>query len=386
MKSQALIGATHHLEMFAQQIVEEISASQKDLESIRTAEASGFDALRQNLSSNEQHLEDVLQQVNATISILRTASVAARLLEEYLALVGAFIGIHPFALSTYRFLQNMGTALDVACAQAIESVCTPLMPPAPLRLIDDPHLPLEALHTLALTTASPHLHQLAGNHPDLRFIELPDGGMVAAVGDIDSAESVVTFVAGLRSSDPASWDKQITNTRNLANATGGAGVVWLGYQAPSSLMEGIRQQPAQHAGAALSDFQRALSQRNPQQRRVVVGYSYGSAVAGHAAMHENGLHADDLVFVGSPGVPATHASQLSLHGDSPQVHAFTTPTDPIVLTTGPRGGTHGTDPASKDFGANVWRSGLLGGHAMYFDDPRAMEVFERELRREDARR
>lgn len=379
MRSQALVHAATQAENLAQQVSRESDFLRDDIASLNTAHSPAFQALRSTLDSTKGRLADTHQQVTTVASILRSASVAARLLEEYLAMVSAFIGIHPFAQTTYSMLQGMGKALDIACAQAIESVCTPLMPPSPLRLIDEPHLPLDALHTLAMSTAPPHIRELAEKHDDLRLIELPDGGLVAAIGDIDEASSVVTFVAGLHSSDPAGWDKQIANTRNLATATGGAGIVWLGYQAPSSLTGGLRQAPARHAGSQLADFQRALSQRNPKQRRIVVGYSYGSAVAGHAAVGESGLHADELVFVGSPGVPARHVSELTLHGKGPQVHAFTTPTDPISFTTGPRTGTHGTDPASYSFGANVWKTGLLGDHGMYFDDPRAMDVFAREL-------
>ena len=96
-------------------------------------------------------------------------------------------------------------------------------------------------------------------------------------------------------------------------------------------------------------------------------------MVGHTAQSSSGLNADDLVFVGSPGVNADHVSELGFDPDD--VHASTAENDNITLTTG---FVHGEDPASEKFGATQFSSnkgseprfGTLpfgAAHSEYFD-------------------
>lgn len=315
------------------------------------------------------------QKIIQVAGVLETTASLQSVLDEAIlrvtALADVVLGYSTFAHIVLSQLNALGHALDWACAREIDALCTAPLEPAPKSWAQLPEMHPDAVHELLLPDAPPHVVQLAEDHPDLRLLELPDGGLVAAVGDIDSADTVTTFVAGVGSSDAASWSTQIDSTRALTRASGkdAAGIVWLGYRAPEDLLHGVAKAPARKGGAALAEFQRELARRNPGQRRVVLGYSYGSVVAGQAAASSEGLYADDLVLLGSPGVGVNHVSELQLIGDAPQVHAATAPGDPIALPTGPMAGVHGPDPTHRFFGAEVWDLDSLGNHSSYWENP-----------------
>ena len=113
-----------------------------------------------------------------------------------------------------------------------------------------------------------------------------------------------------------------------------------------------------------------------------IGYSYGSTTVGHGA-HDEGLAADDIVVVGSPGLgeDTDHARDLGIDPD--HVWAGANSNDPVA-DLGNRGALHletfgglglGDDPVEDDFGANRFqaestsRGGLnpFADHAKYFD-------------------
>lgn len=270
---------------------------------------------------------------------------------------------------------TLGNVLDWQCANAIRLLCTPTWPSGTtLGTYHD--LDLAAVHEMVLLE-NPDLVALAQAHPDATFLEAPGGGVVAAFGDIDTAPAVATYIPGVGSADPGRWAGSFANARAVHQATGAATVAWIGYNAPASLDRALNKEPARHAGAQLRRFQRDLRARNPHARLTVIGYSYGSVVAGTAA-REQPLIADSLVLVGSPGVPADTATDLHLTGRG-GVHAVTAPGDPIDLAAGPRGGVHGTDPTSRRFGAHVWEVGP-GDHGSYWKDPAFFDALREIVR------
>lgn len=304
------------------------------------------------------------------LRVAQVLSVTAGLQEELdaaahraIALADRVTGSLPLVTLFLRDLHALGEVLDHVCARQIDLLCTPLPDVAPTRLADTPDLDLRAVHELNMLSPS------APAHPGLQVLEVGEGRLVAAVGDLTSADSVTTIVAGVGSSDPAGLPGHVDRARAVAAATGGAAVIWLGYRAPESVAHALAREPARAAGAELRSFQRELTRRFPDQRRIVVGHSYGSVVAGAAASGSGGLHADHLVLVGSPGAGVAHAGQLALLGDDPQVHAMTNPSDPIGLTVTEGAGVHGPDPTTPGFGAAVWPSDASGTHASYWEDP-----------------
>lgn len=300
------------------------------------------------------------------LRVAQVLTVTARLQEELddaarraVLLADRVAGASSLVALFLRDLHSLGDLLDHACARQIDVLCTPVAPAPVRRLADAPDLSVGAVHELNMLT---HPLDLP---PDVQVLEVGEGRLVAAVGDLERADSVVTIVAGTGSSDPERLPVHLNRARTIAQATGGASVLWLGYRAPAGLGQALAHEPARAAGADLQAFQRELARRHPDQRRVVLGYSYGSVVAGRAASRGGGLYADDLVFLGSPGVGVDHAAQLTLLGEDPQVHAMTHPSDPLSLV----GGVHGTDPTSPEFGARVWPGDRAGSHGSYWDDP-----------------
>ncbi|MEJ8279380.1 alpha/beta hydrolase [Pseudonocardia spirodelae] len=209
------------------------------------------------------------------------------------------------------------------------------------------------------------------------------GRVVLAVGDPTRAAHVVTHVPGTGAgwagvaTDLARVEATRDAARSAAPGSSVAAVLWTGYDAPPDLAAAAEVGPARRAAGDLRAFQAGLrAGHDGPVHLTVVGHSYGSTVAGHAAA-EPGLAADDLVFVGSPGTGARHASELGVPPG--HVWATTAGNDPISRVPGadlfatsralaPPALAHGADPSVPSFGARVFASApgpLLPGP----DDP-----------------
>ncbi|MEU8255785.1 alpha/beta hydrolase [Micromonospora inaquosa] len=222
-----------------------------------------------------------------------------------------------------------------------------------------------------------------------------EGRVVVALGDPDHADRVLTYVPGMTAGlDDAAGElgraaRVLDRCAALAPAERSAAVLWLDYDAPDLLTEAASSGQARDAGPALHRFQEGLraSHDGSPARQTVLGHSYGSVVVGVAA-REHGLAADALVFVGSPGVGASHAAELGVPAG--EVWASTAPDDVIraarspeelgrraLLRTAPLAAVlgwpdqtghelwFGHDPADPGFGGRVFPSGR-GGHAGYW--------------------
>ena len=334
------------------------------------------DAARTSLAGFTDLLAPSLHQMEHVAATLdRHANLQARreeLEDRIIAFLGEIDEHNVAAASAAGLLLSqvraLGDSLDWLCSQEIDALCTPAGVSPPVRFEEFSDLPVDTIHEINLAQANEHVAQLATKNPDMKVLEASDGRLVAMVdpGEFRTTPaSLTTFVEGVHSSDPETWQRAVDRGRNLAKASGGPTVVWLGYQAPSSLPRAIHADPARTAGQELVRFQRALGARYPQAKRTVVGYSYGSVVTGHAAKEDK--IADDVVLVGSPGTGASHSSEL--HG---RIWAATNAHDPIAIATGPHGGIHGPDPTTDAFGATPLpgADGLPGDHGTYWEDPR----------------
>ncbi|MFD7029239.1 alpha/beta hydrolase [Streptomyces sp. NPDC059917] len=180
-------------------------------------------------------------------------------------------------------------------------------------------------HNAALVTES----ALAGARNTSLLVYEPDfeGGLgraAVAVGAVETAEYVVVLVPGMGSSLETLGEltahaqdlyKQCLRTRPGAKV---AAVAWAGYKAPPGFAEAAREEPAA-AGAALLrgdlDTWRSYWRKSAVRGALdlpayptltVSGLSYGSVVAGHAAIGSGTDTAgkrviDQLVLLGSPG-------------------------------------------------------------------------------------
>lgn len=270
-------------------------------------------------------------------------SITARLQEElehhheYLRLLPQRTIDESFLITKgITHLQELGKLLDATCAQSIThlaALCT-----------DDTDYPPSTL------TAT-HIHT---DFPDAEILHADAHHAVVAFGNISTASSITTLVAGVSSSDPNTWPDNFRHAQRVSQATGGAA-------------------PASRGAQALKDFQASLRSRNPQAKLLVLGHSYGSVVAGKAA--ETGLEADTLIFAGSPGVPPV----IKLNTDSPRVISALGSLDPIGLTGTKYTAVHGKDPTALGFPAEQW--GIPGGHSSYITSPLFLKRLTEEAQR-----
>lgn len=368
----------------------------RDLSVLTAERTAATDALGEDFllldspvfTAGRRRFGDILEDLGAPLmalgrmeAALMLTAIAQEELERAYRLVAGVGGMCPaheladrsgLISAILRDLVGLGRALDLACAKEIEAaarLCTPLAPPPRHSLGDFAGVGLDEVSSVNLLGAPPEVLALAERYPDARFLEVGDGTVAAAFGDLDSADCVVTMVAGVGSSDPAGWEGNLGRAERLHSSTGAATIMWLGYEAPDSVPAALSTAPARAGGERLREFQSGLRGRNPGAALVVAGHSYGSTVAGHAATGE-GLDADALVLMGSPGVPG----ELTLRGEDPRVVAVLGDRDPIGLAGTGELAVHGRDPAAATSGFERWR--VPGDHSGYVDDP----VFVDKLR------
>ncbi|MFI6815734.1 alpha/beta hydrolase [Nonomuraea sp. NPDC050328] len=213
----------------------------------------------------------------------------------------------------------------------------------------------------------------------LAFDVTGQGRLVVSWGDPDSADITVTNVSGLTSGlDAAHGDLERARAlwRQASATSGGrsiASITWLGYDAPQNdpgffdPARSVALEGAAAAGgralAAFADGLRASHVPSGTARRVIVGHSYGSLTTGHAAVLRPGRLADELIFVGSPGVGVRHARELGV--DPARVWVGEAGGDPVAAL-----GRFGRDPGHSSFGARqfpVGREVFTAAHSSYWD-------------------
>lgn len=214
-------------------------------------------------------------------------------------------------------------------------------------------------------------------------------GPVNVTGDLRAAETIITLVSGVNSSDQGAvygtqeWAEQLV-AQAEAEGKRVAVVTFHAYTAPGSVAEAVSPAAATQAAPVLRQLQAELRNVNPDAQLHLTGYSYGSVVVGAAAtgsqdstsgargasggpggvdirspllgpagarVPDHGVDADRVTFLGSPGVQAHSSGELDIHAKdgNAEVSAFRVPGDLIGLTTTPWLGAHGPDPVSPDF-------------------------------------
>lgn len=214
------------------------------------------------------------------------------------------------------------------------------------------------------------LRAAASSDRNFLLFEPAGDGMVAEVlGDLASAEHIVVVVPGV-GNDITNFDRgPLNDARALQTTvdqmTGGdtAYVAWLGYDTPEGVnLDAARSGRAERGAVDLPGFVTSLDPDGGAQVTAIC-HSYGSVVCGRAA--SKGLGADDIVFIGSPGVDADNVEELATPA---RVWAGRTDDDPIrfspntrILDTG-----HGEEPVDEEFGARVFETGVASGHSEYY--------------------
>jgi hypothetical protein len=221
-----------------------------------------------------------------------------------------------------------------------------------------------------------------------------DGRAVVAIGDPDHATDVLVEVPGAGAS-LAGMASLIGRADAVLEAAARLGpdhrlvtVAWLGYDPPDGADAALTR-AADGGRPALDSFVdglRATHQGAPAHT-TVLGHSYGSLTVGVTA-HDRGLDADDLIFVGSPGVGVDSASALGVD----EVWSSTAANDPVQRYAPGPGQLavdaldnalrpfahhvgdadpdaflwHGVNPSHPAFGGHVFASDPDGGHNGYW--------------------
>ncbi|MBY8847596.1 alpha/beta hydrolase [Saccharothrix longispora] len=203
-----------------------------------------------------------------------------------------------------------------------------------------------------------------------------DGGIAVAFGDPDTAGNLAVCVPGTGSDMGSFGLDQAANLREQMGPNGNATIQWLGYDAPGwAIGEVDNPAQAREGGANLvadvNGYRAAAEAAGNRQHLTVIGHSYGSTTVGYAGM--NGLAADDIAFIGSPGVGASNVDQLSVGPG--HVYVGATEHDPVVQGTSNSWFTEdgsSIGPYDDRFGAKVFGttdSSMIGhAHSAYYDE------------------
>ncbi|BBZ06865.1 hypothetical protein MDOR_10340 [Mycolicibacterium doricum] len=127
---------------------------------------------------------------------------------------------------------------------------------------------------------------------------------------------------------------------------------WMGYDRPMNLWEAASPDYAHGGGDDLAAFQAGMRASHDDGAaagpsvNTVIGHSYGSTLMGAAGLEGNHLDANNLVAVGSPGILAENASDLSL---APGANLFASRAENDVIGIATYA-TLGPDPMARQFG------------------------------------
>jgi pimeloyl-ACP methyl ester carboxylesterase len=219
----------------------------------------------------------------------------------------------------------------------------------------------------------------------LVFEPAGDGRVVEVVGDLMTAEHVAVVVPGITSTQ---FDYETGLGADAHRLWAGEGdlavIAWLGYDAPGSgplgtwpvTGEALGVDRAVEGAGRLRSFVDWLVQLRPDAHISVIGHSYGSVVSALAAA--DGLAVDELLLVGSPGVPLPDAGSALLRPGG-RVWASLADGDPIADLAGAvvfsnypvdaaghhHALVHGVNPVHADFGALTIEPFDGRGHSAY---------------------
>ena len=160
-----------------------------------------------------------------------------------------------------------------------------------------------------------------------------------AIGDVDNAKHVTTFVPGMTTSCRRSTDLNLGYARNLIEAAENAGgaekgsvaaVAWMGYEAPpdpspedvSVAFPGKAQAGAEKLNGFLTGIHSWRSERGMDVHQTPVTHSYGSLTGGFAMRDIGEGVVDDFVYTGSPGSAVRSVGTLGVDPEHTWVSAI----------------------------------------------------------------
>ncbi|GAA0503063.1 hypothetical protein GCM10011581_27010 [Saccharopolyspora subtropica] len=218
------------------------------------------------------------------------------------------------------------------------------------------------------------------------------GRAIVAHGNPDTADHVMTYVPGTFS-DLGGVNGDLNNNQAIYDraqqlAPPGqkvATIVWEGYESPPNLGEAASEHYANNAKQDLSDFQQGLRVTHEGQpsHNTILGHSYGSTVVGYAS-RDHGVYADDIAFLGSPGVGVDHAHDLGVPPE--HVWSGTSEADAIKYAGVPPlfdeldgidDQRFGISPSDPSFGAQTIPTDPSTDHSGYWNKPESVDAIAR---------
>ncbi|MFD4661397.1 alpha/beta hydrolase [Kitasatospora sp. NPDC058444] len=207
-----------------------------------------------------------------------------------------------------------------------------------------------------------------------------DGKAVIAMGNPDTATHTAVLVPGTGTTI-AGTAGQLERINDMQDAAKRAAkgtnetvsvISWLGYDAPEiPVMQEANLAVAgpgraEDGAEALRQFTQgtrvAQDAAGNHSHLSVFSHSYGTTLVGAAAAGGQGLGADDIVAIASPGMTVDHAEQL--HIDPKHFWTGRADDDGIKIATG---ATLGDDPMLDRFGGNNFLTDT-SGHSGYWDN------------------
>ena len=184
-----------------------------------------------------------------------------------------------------------------------------------------------AEHVAALQAVRDVLGRRDGGPRRLLLVDATglDVKAVVAIGDVDRADHVVTFVGGLSTmvgADLRRYDDTFVRMRSEARAVARgedvAVVTWMGYDAPqvheivTSVDRNVLNGKLARDGAGfLTDFVTGVeASRDRPAHQTVWAHSYGATLAGYASLRTSAI--DDVAVFGAPGLPFADVARTAL--------------------------------------------------------------------------
>ncbi|MFJ2863996.1 alpha/beta hydrolase [Kitasatospora sp. NPDC087314] len=210
-----------------------------------------------------------------------------------------------------------------------------------------------------------------------------DGKTIIAMGNPDTADHTAVLVPGTGTTiDSTNGNLARVNDMQDAAKKAAKGTIpkvsvvyWLGYDAPEvPVLEANNLSVAwtgrsDDGAEALRQFTQGtrVAQGDHHSHLSVFSHSYGTTLVGAAAAGGNGLGADDIVAIASPGMTVQRADQL--HIDPSHFWTGRAADDPIELAAGL---TLGDDPMIDRFGGNNFEVDT-SGHSGYWDGGKSLD-------------